>query len=103
MCAFISRERSFPSMRRSAALFVVFVLICSRSGTSQNSVPDLYKATLERLNSLTREPQAEWRFHNDIPHPEDPSLNDSDWGVFTVKNVSGPGGQHASEEHWTGT
>ncbi len=35
--------------------------------------------------------------------PKIPSLNDSDWGVWTVKNVSGPGGRHANEEHWTGT
>ncbi len=32
-----------------------------------------------------------------------PGLNDSDWGAFTVKNVSGPGGGNANEEHWTGT
>jgi alpha-mannosidase len=91
-------------MRRSAGLFVLFFLfIYSLWGMPQNSVPDPYKATLDRLYSLTREPQAEWRFHGDIPHPEDLGLNDSDWGVFTVKNVSGPGGQHANEDHWTGT
>src|SRR5262249_51850889 len=27
----------------------------------------------------------------------------SDWGTLTVKNVSGPGGQNANEEHWKGT
>ena len=30
-------------------------------------------------------------------------MNDSDWGTLTVKNVSGPGGSNANEEHWTGT
>jgi alpha-mannosidase len=52
---------------------------------------------------VTHQGETEWRFHADIPHPEDPALSDSDWGTFTVKNVSGPGGQHADEEHWTGT
>ena len=52
---------------------------------------------------LTRQREAEWRFHADVPHPEDPGLNDSDWGTLTVKNVSGPGGGHANEEDWTGT
>jgi len=90
-------------MKRFAALFALFLLlVCCIPGLSQN-VTDPYKATLDRLNSLTRQPESEWRFHSDIPHPEDPGLNDSDWGVFTVKNMSGPGGQHTNEEHWTGT
>ncbi len=90
-------------MRRSAGVFVLFLFVGCLSALSQNNSPDPYKATLDRLNSLTHVPQAEWRFHSDIPHPEDPSLNDSDWGVFTVKNTSGPGGQNAKEEHWNGT
>ena len=52
---------------------------------------------------MTRQGEEEWRFHVDVPHPEDPGLNDSDWGTLTVKNVSGPGGRNAGEEHWTGT
>ena len=47
--------------------------------------------------------EPEWRFHSDIPHPEDPGLNDSGWGMVTVQNVSGPGGQNPNEEHWKGT
>src|SRR6201981_83696 len=99
----ILRERSCPYMKRSAALLALLLTMCHVSGVSQSTTPDPYKATLDRLDSLTRQPESEWRFHSDIPHPEDPGLNDSDWGVFTVKNVSGPGGQHANEEHWTGT
>ncbi len=30
-------------------------------------------------------------------------MNDADWGTWTVKNVSGPGGQNANEDHWKGT
>jgi alpha-mannosidase len=90
-------------MKCSAALLVLILIVCRVSGLSQGTIPDPYKTTLDRLNSLTRQPESEWRFHSDIPHPEDPGLNDSDWGVFTVKNVSGPGGEHANEEHWTGT
>jgi alpha-mannosidase len=91
-------------MKRSAGLLVLIVLIVrSVSGFSQSTTPDPYKATLDRLDSLTRQPQAEWRFHSDIPHPEDPGLNDADWGTLSVKNVSGPGGQHPNEEHWMGT
>lgn len=79
------------------------ILLCAATGLSQSSSSDLYKATLDRLDALTHQAETEWRFHSDIPHPEDPAVNDSDWEAFTVKNVSGPGGQHPDEEHWTGT
>ena len=60
------------------------------------------KATLDKLESLMRRPEADWRFHADVPHPEDPTLNDSDWPALTVKNVSGPGGENANEEDRNG-
>ena len=91
-------------MKRSA-LFLLFMLaLCSSFGLSQSSVsPDPSKPTLDRLQSLLRQGEAEWRSHADVPHPEDPGLSDSDWGTLTVKNESGPGGENANEEHWTGT
>ncbi len=87
-------------------LFLVFILLCllfAICGFAQNNAADSYKATLDHLNSLTHRAESEWRFHTDVPHPEDPSLNDSDWGTFTLKNTSGPGGQNSNEEHWKGT
>src|SRR5579864_7571835 len=91
-------------MKRSAILVVVMILLCVAFGVSQNSSgSDQYKPMLDRLESLTRQGESEWRFHADIPHPEDPGLSDSDWGVLRVKNVSGPGGRNANEEHWNGT
>jgi alpha-mannosidase len=90
-------------MKRSAGFLTVILSICLVTALGQNNAPDPYKTTLDRLNSLTHQAETEWRFHDDIPHPEDPALNDSDWQVFTVKNVSGPGGRHANEEHWNGT
>ena len=80
-----------------------FALLLSAVSVCQAPSPDPHKSVLDRLESLSQQPEAEWRFHDDIPHPEDPGLNDSDWGVLTVKNVSGPGGQNANEEHWKGT
>jgi alpha-mannosidase len=55
------------------------------------------------LQALTRQGEIQWRYHTDVPHPEDPGLNDSGWGTLTVKNVSGSGGMNKNEEHWTGT
>jgi alpha-mannosidase len=92
------------SMKRSALLLTFVILASTAFAFSQASnTADPYKASLDRLQSLTSQDESEWRIHEDIPHPEDPGLNDSDWGAFAVKNVSGPGGQNANEEHWKGT
>ncbi len=91
-------------MKHIAPFLLCLILLFAAFASSQTSaVPDPYKVTLDRLEMLTRQREAEWRFHADVPHPEDPGLNDSDWGTLTVKNVSGPGGGHANEEDWTGT
>src|SRR5260221_9240781 len=91
------------------AIFLLLILILAMlpftpfAASQTTGAPDPYKPTLDRLDALTRQNEAEWRFHTDVPHPEDPGLNDSDWGTLTVKNVSGPGGRNANEEHWAGT
>lgn len=92
-------------MKRRMFFFLLVGLLLHTAGAlSQTSgAPDPYKPTLDRLEALTRQDQTEWRFHTDVPHPEDPGLHDSDWGLITVKNVSGPSGRNANEEHWTGT
>ncbi len=89
-------------MKRFASSLLLCLIFTFPSFCQSNS-PDPDKATLDRLESLTQKGETEWRFHADIPHPEDPRVNDTDWGTWTVKNVSGPGGQHANEEHWMGT
>ena len=91
-------------MKRSAVSLAFVILVSTVFAFAQKAEsPDPYKATLDHLRSLSRQAEAEWRFHADVPHPEDSSLNDSDWGIITVKNVSGPGGRNEHEEHWTGT
>jgi len=45
----------------------------------KSTLPEAYKAALTRLQELTVYPEAEWRYHTDVAHPEDPSLSDSDW------------------------
>lgn len=46
-----------------------------------NSAPIPNKLTLDRLASMTELPLPEWRWHEDVPHPEDPLLDDSKWQV----------------------
>jgi alpha-mannosidase len=92
-------------MNRHALLLLVgLILLLPASGICQSSDhADPYKATLDRLQSLSGQAEAEWRFHTDVPHPEDPGLSDADWGSLTVKNRSQPGGINGDEERWTGT
>jgi hypothetical protein len=95
-------------MKRSSLLFILAAILIAANvdtvAAAQNTEsPDPYKATLDRLQSLLQQSQAEWRFHTDVPHPEDPGLNDSGWDSFTVRNVSGPGGDNPDEQHFTGT
>jgi alpha-mannosidase len=81
----------------------MIVLYVAFAASQSSSAPDPYKATLDRLQSLSSQAEAEWRFHTDIPHPEDPGLSDADWGSLTVKNRAQPGGINGDAEHWTGT
>jgi alpha-mannosidase len=90
-------------MKRSLVFLFALVLHAASVVSQTSGAPDPYKATLDRLGALTRQAETEWRFHDDVPHPEDPWLNDSGWGVFKVKNENGPGGKNANEEHWSGT
>ena len=87
---------------KHSPLYTYVFLICAVAGYSQTSTSDPHKTTLDRLNSLTHQAEPEWRIHEDVPHPEDPSLSDSSWAMFTVKNVLGPGGQNPNEDHWSG-
>src|SRR5271169_5615864 len=90
-------------MKRSALFFIGTILLCSSFGLCQTQGADPYKATLDKLDSLTHQSETEWRAHADVPHPEDPWVNDADWSAWTVKNVSGPGGHNSNEQHWKGT
>jgi len=91
--------------KRFARSFLSLISICigAATGFSQTDHADPYKPILDQLGSLTRQAEPEWRFHSEIPHPEDPTINDSDWETFYVKNTSGPGGGHPNEQHWNGT
>jgi alpha-mannosidase len=68
---------------------VVLALVTASSVFSQQPVQnqkttDPYQPTLDRLESLTILPLSEWRFHTDVPHPEDSSLDDSAWKIARV-------------------
>src|SRR5579864_7265247 len=112
MISWVAPLRHFParlvlkgafSMKRSALLLLVMLVLATAFAISQGSnAPDSYKPTLDRLDALTRQAEPDWRFHSDIPHPEDAGVNDSDWGSVMINDVSGEG-TNANAEHWQGT
>ena len=76
-------------MKRSSALLALFLLLTtalsfSADATQTAERPDPYKPVLDRLASFTVVPVPDWRFHADVPHPEDPSLDDSSWEVIQL-------------------
>ncbi len=73
-------------MKRSVTPLTLALLLCAAVCSAQTpQTPGPYKPALDRLESLTLVPLPEWRYHSDLPHPEDPSLNDSDWQVIKVR------------------
>jgi alpha-mannosidase len=74
------------------ALAFILSLIAAQSGIAQDApTPDRHKAVADKLQSLTRVPLTGCRWHSDVAHPEDPSLDDSSWTPIALgaKFVSG--------------
>jgi alpha-mannosidase len=60
---------------------------------------DLYKPTLDHLASLVSQPVSDWRFHSDVPHPEDSWLDDTGWTTITANQSR----DDNAPNHWKGT
>src|SRR6202158_4094305 len=74
-------------MKRTTAFLTLLFLLCAASAFGQDEkADDPYKMVLDRLDSLSVTALAEWRFHSDVPHPEDPALSDGDWQIVKVQD-----------------
>ncbi len=71
------------SRRVLVAAVVCFLLAGFLFAADDAAVPDPYKPVLDKLESLNVVPVPEWRWHTDVAHPEDLTLDDAAWG--TVK------------------
>jgi alpha-mannosidase len=63
---------------------VAAISVSAQQPSSTQSSTDPYQPTLDRLESLTSLPLTEWRFHTDVAHPENSSLDDSRWETVRV-------------------
>jgi alpha-mannosidase len=90
------------TMRVVSLALILFSGMIVAQECAETEKPDPFHATLDRLGLLLSEPIQEWRVHADLPHPEDPALNDSDWQQITIKN---PRTESAAERQhpWKGS
>lgn len=73
-------------MNRVAGSLFLLIVLAALSALSlaqpapAAAAPDPYKPLLERLQSISEIPLADWRAHDgNLPHGEDPALDDSGW------------------------
>ncbi|HEU5337175.1 MAG TPA: hypothetical protein VFU27_14485 [Terriglobales bacterium] len=74
-------------MKRTLWLLIGFGLFALTPALAQQNAANPsnpYQGVVERLQSLTRLPEPEWRFHADVPHPEDPALSEAGWQAMKV-------------------
>jgi len=74
------------------ALSCLLLVPLKLAGQGKEPTPP-YKPVLYRLQAMTVSPLSDWRVHPaNLPHPEDPTLNDSNWQVLRTKtrSVTGP-------------
>src|SRR6266478_1729773 len=79
-----SRQWRYHEKSRVGCLLAF--LFSRGTGFAQTKEPsDPYKPILDRLESLETLPFPEWRYHADMPHPEDATLSDSDWPTVKIR------------------
>jgi len=71
-------------MKRNIIFCIFLLLLMATADDAQDTAraaaaANPHQATLDHLQALTTVPLAEWSFHKDVPHPEEPSLDDSAW------------------------
>ena len=75
------------SFSRPAFLMLFAASLTLAQNLDQGSAADHSKPVLDRLEALTTVTMSDWRFHADLPHPEDPALNDSDWATVKTNEL----------------
>ena len=56
-----------------------FLILTGKTPAQVQTAPNPYQALLDRLESYVSFPLDDWRYHADIPHPEDSAVDDHDW------------------------
>jgi alpha-mannosidase len=80
-------------------------LFCAAAALAQRGVqpvrpPEKYPTVLARLESMIVLPLQQWSAHADLPHGEDPSLDDSAWAKVTLSGGRGGRGPASDAMAW---
>jgi alpha-mannosidase len=71
-------------MVKATLTVIICLLAVGTSAAQETEAPDHYKEVGDKLQSLTRMDLSSCRSHADVPHPEDPSLDDSSWTPISL-------------------
>lgn len=86
-------------MKPLAAVALILSAAFAIAQASAPSKSDSFKPALDRLSALVTQPLPDWRHHDDVSHPEAPSLNDSSWPLISAN----PSIDDNAPNHWKGT
>ena len=76
------RAEAWDSKRRFLVMILSALFIFGKCCTAQApGAANPYKPLVDRLDSIVTLPLDEWRYHADVSHPEDSSLDDKEWPV----------------------
>ncbi len=87
-------------MRSVKAVLCAILSAAALPAQPRNPRPEAYAAALSRLDAMTSLPLAQWRTHADMPHGEDPALDDSTWTAVTLAEGRGGRGSGPSDAAW---
>src|SRR5580704_12961610 len=90
----MANPTNLPFAAAICALLGSPALVAQRARPPQpQRPPEKYQAALTRLAAMTGMPVTNWRTHAaDIPHGEDPALDDSQWTAVTLAGGRGNAG-----------
>jgi len=71
-------------MKRYLCAILFASLSSAGMALAQTPPTSPYQGVLDRLESLVTIPVANWKYHADLPHPEDSGLDDKDWPALKV-------------------
>src|SRR5215469_13100760 len=75
----------------AALLCLLAISACSQPLPQPTPAPpkEQYENALKRLEAMTSVTLDQWRYHAaDLPHPEDPALDDSSWTAINLGGTS---------------
>jgi alpha-mannosidase len=87
------------STTRLGLALLLFATFSVSQQAAQTEGAALYKPTVDHLASLLCQSIPDWRFHSDMPHPEDPGLDDSGWPIITANTSR----DDNAPNHWKGS